>query len=351
MIRRPIAARRRWSKVGGATLLTVCGALGLAVPARAQERPGELVTLRGTVIDSSFRPLSSVLVYLSTAGIFTVTDDDGEFALADVEPGTDTLQFRGMGFAPRAFRLGLPDSVRGALDLGSILLAPGPPPTLTLAATVHDTIQNLPIVGAQVMVNDRVVGTTDTTGAFTRTGIPIDWGVNVILVRRVGYAPAFGTFWADEVTTQRTLVTAMDQQAVDLPAIVVEGDRVIFEYGRMRDFWRRRERGFGRFFTRAEIERRHPIYVSDMLRMVPGLMVIRQGTTTRIVSTRGAGRCAPSIWIDGFRQMEPDLMEPDLDAWVHPQDVEAIEVYVGIGETPGEFSGMNACGAIVVWTR
>lgn len=327
-------------------VVIVCCMVVASGLARAQQRAGESVTLRGAVVDSSFRPLSGVLVYLSTAGTFTVTDDDGEFALDDVEPGTDTLQIRGMGFTPRAFRLGLPDSVHGALDVGSILLAPGPLPTLTLAATVRDTVENLPVVGAQVMVNDRVVGTTDTTGAFRRAGIPIDWGVNMILVRRVGYGPLFGTFWAAEVSTRQTLMGVMDKQAVDLPAVVVEGDRITFEYSRMRDFWRRRERGFGRFITRTEIERRHPVLVSDMLRMVPGIMVIRQGMSTRIVSTRGAGRCAPSIWIDGSRQLEPDL-----DAWVHPQDVEAIEVYVGIGETPGEFSGVNACGAIVVWTR
>jgi len=287
-----------------------------------------------------------VLVYLSTAGTFTLTDDHGVFSLADVAPGLDTLQFRGKGFAPRAFRLSLPDSVHGPVDVGSLLLAPGPPPTLSLEATIRDTAQKLPVVGAQVIVNDRVIGTTDTAGAFTRTGIPIDWGVNMILVRRVGYGPLFGTFWAEDVTTQQTLAGVMDQQAVDLPAIVVEGDRITFEYGRMRDFWRRRERGLGRFFTRTEIERRHPLYVSDMLRMVPGLWVIKEGMTTRVVSTRGAGRCAPTIWVDGLR-----LMDPDLDAWVHPADVEAIEVYRGLGETPAEFSGMNACGAIVVWTR
>jgi hypothetical protein len=328
-------------------VLTVCCVVVVGGVGRAQEDAGKFVTLRGMVIDTSFRPVPGVLVYLSWARIFSLSDDEGKFTLAEVEPGVDTLQVRGRGFMPRAFRSFVPDSVHGIIDIGNVKLHPGPPPTLALSATVYDTLQDQPVAGAQVMVNDSVVGETDTTGVFSATEIPIDWGINAVLVRRVGYSPFFRTFWVGELNAHRSLTGVMRRQAVDLPAVVVEGDRVIFSYGRMREFWRRRERGVGRFFTRADIERRNPIRVTDMLRTIPGISVVRVGSTTQIRSTRFGGRCGPRIWIHGMQ-----LFDSDLDLLVHPQDVEAIEVYRGSGETPAEFSGaFNPCGAIVIWTR
>jgi hypothetical protein len=328
-------------------VLTVCYGVVVSVVGRAQEDPGRLVTLHGTVIDTSLRPVPGVLVYLSLARIFSLSDDNGKFTLAEVEPGEDTLQVRGRGFTPRSFRLFVPDSVHGTIDLGNVKLHPGMPPTLALTATVYDTLQDQPVAGAQVMVNDSVVGETDTTGLYSATEIPIDWGINVVLVRRVGYSPLFRTFWVGELNAQRSLTGVMQQQAVDLPAVIVEADRIIYSYGRMREFWRRRERGVGRFFTRTDIERRNPIRVTDMLRTIAGISVYRVGPTTQIRSSRSGGRCGPSIWIDGMQ-----LSDSDLDLFVHPQDVEAIEVYRGFIETPPQFSGgFNACGAIVIWTR
>ncbi len=327
--------------------LTVCCVVIVGGVGRAQEDTGRFVTLRGTVTDTALRPVPGVLVYLSWARIFGQSDDHGEFTLAEIEPGVDTLQLRGRGFMPRAFQLLVLDSVQGTIDIGNFKLDPGPLPTLALTATVRDTLQDRPVIGAQVLVNDSVVGETDTAGVFSATEIPIDWGINVVLVRQVGYSVLFRTFWVEELNAQRALHGVMQQQAVPLPAVVVEGDRMILSFGRVREFWRRRERGWGRFFTRADIERRHPIRVSDMLFTIPGISVFRVGGTTQIRSNRFGQRCRPSIWIDGMR-----LFDSDLDALVHPQDVEAIEVYTGSTVTPVEFGGgFNPCGAIVIWTR
>lgn len=333
--------------MGRTLTFTVCCVVFAAGVGRAQQDPDHLVTLRGVITDTSLRPIPGVLVYLSTARIFTVSDDEGWFTLAEIEHGVDTLQIRGRGFSPRSFRLEVPDSVGGAIDIGNLKLDPGPPPTLVLTTTVYDSVQDRPVDGAQVIVNDSVVGDTDTSGVLVTTAIPIEWGINAVLVRRVGYAPLFRTFWVDEVNAQRSVNGVMRRQAVDLPAVVVEGDRIIFEYGRMREFWRRRKRGWGRFFTRQDIERRNPIRITDLLRTVPGISVYRNGSTTRIRASRSAGRCGPSIWLDGLF-----LSDADVDLLVQPNDVEAVEVYRGSGETPAEFSGaFDGCGAIVIWTR
>ena len=163
---------------------------------------------------------------------------------------------------------------------------------------------------------------------------------------RVGYAPLFRSFWAEELHDRRTLSAVMQPQAFDLPAIAVSGNRIVLSYGRIREFWLRRKHGFGRFFTREDIERRHPIRVSDMLFTIPGFSVYRIGGTTRIRSRRSG--CAPRVWLDGV----PLFGDEDVDAVVTPNDVEGIEVYSGAAGTPVEFSGgRGSCGAIVIWTR
>lgn len=326
-------------------MATLCCVLGAGGVGRAQEDTGRFVALRGMVVDTALRPVPGALVYLASAGIFSVSDDTGWFTLTEIEIRLDTLHVRGRGFMPRSFSMDVPDSLRGTIDVGPVTLDPGPLPTLALTATLRDTLRDQPVAGAQVMVNEHEVGETDTTGVFSATEIPVDWGINVVLVRRVGYAPLFHTFWVGELDTRRSLTGVMEHQAVELPHVVVEADRIIFSYRRMRDFWRRREQGWGRYFTREDIERRHPLRVSDMLRSIPFLSVSHVGATTEIQSTWSGRRCAPSIWIDGVR-----MVDWDLDALVHPQDVEAIEVYRGIG-TPVEFAGLNDCGAIVIWTR
>ena len=73
----------------------------------------------------------------------------------------------------------------------------------------------------------------------------------------------------------------------------------------------------------------------------------------RSILMRGAqGRyCKPPIYIDGFRQVEMSF--PELDVLVHPDQIEAIEVYTSpIGVPPEFMQGYDAtCGVVVVWTR
>ena len=139
-------------------VLTVCCVVVVGGVGRAQEDAGRLVTLRGMVIDSSFRPVPGVLVYLSWARIFGKSDDNGKFTLAEIEPGVDTLQVRGRGFMPRAFQLLVLDSMQGTIDIGIVKLDPGPPPTLALTTTVRDTLQDRPVIGAQVIGSELALG-------------------------------------------------------------------------------------------------------------------------------------------------------------------------------------------------
>ena len=100
------------------------------------------------VVDTTYLPVPGALVYLSGAGVFYVSDAAGWFTISDAEARADTLHVRGRGFLPRSFRVTLPQAAFDTIDVGPIALSPGPLPTLTLTATVSDTLRGGPVVGA-----------------------------------------------------------------------------------------------------------------------------------------------------------------------------------------------------------
>jgi hypothetical protein len=102
--------------------------------------------------------------------------------------------------------------------------------------------------------------------------------------------------------------------------------------GLLGGFYERMERGgFGSFINRDEIEKRQPIYPSDLLRTIPGVQVVPTWWGRALVVMRG--RCIPQIYLDGMR-----VGSASIDELVSPFELEGIEVYRGI-ETPAEFSG------------
>jgi hypothetical protein len=141
----------------------------------------------------------------------------------------------------------------------------------------------------------------------------------------------------------------------------------------LEGFYFRRERGFGSFITREEIERRSPFYLTDVLSMVPGVRVGpstgRGGRHVYMVRTVQRGGCPVQIYLDGFLVNRPlsartfsdsvsvsdqfaHNLEFTIDDVVSPSAVEGIEIYRGLSEVPAEFGGPEArCGVIVIWTR
>jgi hypothetical protein len=77
-------------------------------------------------------------------------------------------------------------------------------------------------------------------------------------------------------------------------------------------------------------------------------MTVRSGPTLEDVRVAVRGhRCAPAVWVD----RTPWRIGNPLTA-IPGADLEAVEVYRGIGEIPSEFAGRgDRCGAVVVWTR
>jgi TonB family protein len=168
--------------------------------------------------------------------------------------------------------------------------------------------------------------------------------------------------------------------APTLAAVVVRASGRRF-VGRLAGFEERRERGLGRFITRADIERLRPAHTSDILRTVPGVTVLTRDNTTgqgpvrpdrravlqgrepaptvfdlttrARIRLRGAS-CAPQFYLDGARLAE--FPEVDVDAFI-PASIGGIEIYAGGAAIPPQFAapgtpdGGSRCGAIVLWTR
>jgi hypothetical protein len=123
----------------------------------------------------------------------------------------------------------------------------------------------------------------------------------------------------------------------------------------MRTHWldqfdRRRSNARGTFITRAEILHGNARMGTDAVRGVPGIRLIpsRQGGGNVVTMTRGSGArtCYPSMFVHSTPY------SGTLDDFT-AEDIEALEVYVGISEIPPELdkNGKGICGAIVIWTR
>lgn len=202
------------------------------------------------------------------------------------------------------------------------------------------------IVAAQVFIAGTALATqTDEAGNFRLGGVPA--GAATLIVRRLGFSPvARQVLVVPPAVPALSIVLAPLAQALSTVVVTERGRRY---RGNLAEFYRRRDQGFGRFFTQEEIQRRNPMRITDLFRTVPGIEMREDIFGQRTLRMRGA-RCDPLVWIDGYPlatgYLDPDTFDPSTYA--------AIEVYTGISTVPVELRGPNglgACGVIALWSR
>jgi hypothetical protein len=221
--------------------------------------------------------------------------------------------------------------------------------TSTVVGMVRDSAR-VGIAGAEIGVTRLHLATrSDDTGRFVLRDVPI--GKVDVSVRRLGFEPM--TF---ELTVPSgrgdTLALVLDVKPLGLGAMIVSEVELKHAFA-LEEFYRRRVRGGGWFVTRADIEARNSGYLSDVLRGMAGLQIVRlarnSGYTIRFSASRSSRRdCPPLFWVDGQRVDNIDLDD------FPPRDVEGIELYQGASTTPAQFaqgSGIRSCGTVVLWTR
>lgn len=197
---------------------------------------------------------------------------------------------------------------------------------------------------------------TPETGRFEFVGYTE--GEYRLQVEAFGYAAGLlGPIRLDGGRTDVIIRMAVD--AVQLDALTVAGDVEVPWLSRV-GYYARKELGHGRYIERAEISERNPNRLSDMLRSVPGLRVLRGPRGIADVGLRASNlvsfsksnaHCLPQVFLDGMLISHNKGERYDLNA-LRPMDVEAIEIYAGPAQVPPQYGGAHsACGVVLIWTR
>jgi hypothetical protein len=211
-----------------------------------------------------------------------------------------------------------------------------------LAGVVRTEDSSTPINGAIAEI--RALGlrtTSDSSGAFRIGRVPA--GEHRLDLRALGYTAVAVTVHIGNDTTSEVRIALIP---IPLPTVDVEsglrrGDE------RMRGFHDRRSAGFGRFITRAEIERREVSDTKELLRGMPGVRLV--GERVQMASSSSTPRCLVQYFVDAIHIVGAPF---DFLRQFRPRDIEGIEVYRGPAETPPEFSrGGAQCGVVAIWTR
>ncbi|MGH7569786.1 MAG: carboxypeptidase-like regulatory domain-containing protein [Gemmatimonadales bacterium] len=208
---------------------------------------------------------------------------------------------------------------------------------------VSSSLNGLPISGVMVAIaGSKVFHVTDSTGTFVLEGLPSGRGTLRIVFRDLVSEET-------EVVLHKgwtvTLAVLLDVAEVDLAPIVVEATH---PHGLLNlvGFYARRDKGFGRFLTREDIERRNPPTLNTLLSGSGIQLVCRRGVC---LPTRSGGTrlCLVPVYLDGRHVPDYDL------SWTPPQDVAAVEIYRGGADTPVEFARLSGgnCGVVLIWTR
>jgi hypothetical protein len=229
-----------------------------------------------------------------------------------------------------------------------------------LSGAVIDKSNGAPIGAATVVfLGDGRAITTDSLGTFRFEKLPV--GILRFLVRAKGF-PSAGlvlAFAKGDVMDKRVeLDSSVAGRAADkapprvdsgaraqaLPLVSVEAAPSLGP--RFADFERRRKTGAGHYLVHDDIEKGGYSTLQDIARGLRGVAVeCGGGLGCHIRMVRAPMQCLPEYVIDGN-------VDNTFGPTIPVRDIEAMEVYTGPTDVPGEFAGRNAgCGVIVIWTR
>jgi len=252
----------------------------------------------------------------------------------------------------------------------------------TLTGHVLDEGTGDPIPGAYLELigpdgEARMSRLADDDGGFVFSNfLP---GFYRIRGERLGYQETISSFVDLDVGESVELEFRMAAEAIVMdPITVVASPRPWYEHMKAPALWDYYERseylktiGRGRFLGPEELKNMSGMPVTLAVGTIPGMQAVtseHSGSRFHLLGRRG---CDALFFLNGMpvplrpppsRADTADVdfvpgpapLEMFIDDFVNLSDVEAIEVYRGPSELPGEFHGFagNAnCGAVVVWTR
>ncbi len=196
----------------------------------------------------------------------------------------------------------------------------------------------------EVVGTDQVVLTNDK-GEFTINKLPS--GSHVLMARHLGFGAQ--TVAVDLSPHQPQHVTIQLPKFVATIAPVVVNAKSAAGLDKV-GFSQRQKAGMGYYLGPDRIKDMHPQYLSDILRVVPGLRVSSTPQGDVISSSRGVGGSScVQYYVD---DMPWESTSPgDINQFVNGNEVVAAEVYQA-SNTPAQYTrGMNSCATVVLWTH
>ena len=166
-------------------------------------------------------------------------------------------------------------------------------------------------------------------------------GAIALTVRRMGYTARTINIDVNAARVAAPVEVELEEIPSDIASVLVEGSK-----GHLQEFYEHKANSnFAKFFERKDIEKRNPIYLSELLRAVAGASLYASERTGNRIMLRD---CKPMVWVDGMRAPGAEL-----DEVARPMDVAGIEVYPSYAGLPAQYQDRNnrMCGAILVWTR
>lgn len=225
-----------------------------------------------------------------------------------------------------------------------------------------------PVAGAEVMVAGSVLAyRSDSAGRFLVEGVPM--GELRIRVRALGFAPLDTLIVLPERSSSVTLT--MGRSVQQLAPVVTEA---VLPYGKplryqhtskFDDFYERRAKRPGTFFTREDIELSGRNTAMELISTAPGVRLNWRSDGTAVVrvarctatSIYGAPRDRGdtdhgwlSVFIDGQRIGRGGQGQIETLAQLKANEIETMEVYRGPSQLPLEAIG-DACAAVFITTR
>ena len=218
-----------------------------------------------------------------------------------------------------------------------------------------------PVAGVELSVGrDAAIARTDPAGRFEFAAVP--WGQVRLRARSLGFAPK-DTLLLLQSGLAYTVRLRLAKLIPQLDTVRVQGTLAFGKparythTGRFDDFYERRARRPGNFFTREEIELSAATKVSELISSAAGITLAFRHTPrgvephirlARCTGTGGTTRIPAdqllAVFLDGQR-VGLDVLEE-----LATSEIETLEVYRGPTQLPLEAMG-NACAAVFVTSR
>jgi hypothetical protein len=222
------------------------------------------------------------------------------------------------------------------------------------AGTVVLRDSGTPVKGALILyLATARADTTDSLGRFEIRDLPA--GINKFLVSAPGvprstlvlpFAPGERLERTLEVELAGAPVVgeAPSPAAQPIAGVAVTAPAPLDR--RFGDFERRQRTGRGQYITRKTIEDGGYYSLQDAMRNLRGVKVdCGGGAGCFITMARAPMGCIPEYIVD-------EMVSNSFGAQTPVRDIEAVEVYTGASDVPGEFAGRNAaCGLVIIWTK